>query len=53
MENLDVLMKTIKDIYRKYTKMTNKQIDNLLKHDLYFDARACVEVGLVDDIYTS
>lgn len=50
MENNRRLMKSIKDIYKQYTKVPMKQIDEILKHDLWFDASKCLELGLVDAI---
>ncbi len=50
MENNRRLMKTIKDIYKQYTKVPMKQIDDILKHDLWFDSSKCLELGLVDQI---
>ena len=32
-QNLDLMMKTIKDVYKKYTKVPMKQLDGILKHD--------------------
>jgi ATP-dependent Clp endopeptidase proteolytic subunit ClpP len=50
MENNRRLMKSIKDIYKQYTKVPMKQIDEILKHDLWFDSAKCIELGLVDAI---
>lgn len=50
MENNKRLMKSIKDIYKQYTKVPMKQIDDILKHDLWFDSGKCLELGLVDNI---
>jgi ATP-dependent Clp protease protease subunit len=50
MENNKRLMKAIKDIYKQYTKVPMKQIDEILKHDLWFDSAKCLEFGLVDTI---
>ena len=50
MENNRRLMKSIKDIYKQYTKVPMKQIDEILKHDLWFDSPKCLELGLVDAI---
>ena len=49
-KNLDLMMKTIKDIYKKYTKLPMKKLDEILKHDLMWDAKTCLEYGLVDEI---
>jgi len=50
MENNRRLMKTIKDIYKQYTKVPMKSIDEILKHDLWFDSAKCLEFGLVDQV---
>ena len=50
MENLDMLMTKIKAIYKKYTKVPSEKLDELLKHDLWWDAETCVKYGLVDEI---
>lgn len=48
--NLDSLMTRIKEIYRTHTNVPSKQIDEILKHDLYWDARTCRRHKLVDEI---
>jgi ATP-dependent protease ClpP protease subunit len=40
MENNDRLMK----------KIPKKELNNLLKHDLWWDAETCLKYGLVDEI---
>ena len=45
-KNCDKLMKLIKDIYGKYTKVPEKKIDELLKHDLWWDAKKCLKYGI-------
>jgi len=50
MENNRRIMKMIKDIYKQYTKVPMKQIDDILKHDIWFDSAKCLEFGLVDQI---
>ena len=50
MENNRRLMKMIKDIYKQYTKVPMKNIDEILKHDLWFDSAKCLEFGLVDKV---
>ena len=49
-QNLDLMMKTIKDVYKKYTKLPMKKLDEILKHDLLWDANTCLEYGLIDEI---
>ena len=50
MENNKHLMDTIKAIYKEYTKVPMKKLNEILKHDLWFDAKLCLELGLVDEI---
>jgi len=49
-QNLDLMMKTIKNVYKEYTKVPMKKIDEILKHDLFWDATTCLEYGLIDEI---
>lgn len=46
-----------KDVFEKlilkYTKITKKQLDELIGKDAYFDAKRCVELGIVDGIINS
>ncbi len=49
-KNLDLMMKTIKNVYKQYTKVPTKKLDEILKHDLLWDANTCKEYGLVDEI---
>ncbi|NBP04277.1 MAG: hypothetical protein EBU90_30140, partial [Proteobacteria bacterium] len=44
------LMSLIKDVYKTYTKLPMKKIDEILKHDIWFSAQECLEYGLVDEI---
>ncbi len=50
MENNKHLMETIKSIYKEYTNVPMKKLNEILKHDLWFDAKTCKELGLVDEI---
>ena len=50
MKNLNLLMTMIKGIYQEYTSVPNKKLDEILKHDIWWDANKCVENGLVDEI---
>ena len=50
MKNCDRLMKMINDLYAEYTKIPKKKLNEILKHDLWFDAEQCLEYGLVDEI---
>jgi ATP-dependent protease ClpP protease subunit len=49
--NLDNNMKTIKEIYLQYTKIPKAKLNEILKHDIFFDATECIKYGLVDEIY--
>ena len=51
-QNLDRLMVMIKEVYREYTKVPEKELDGILKHDLWFGAKTCLEYSLVDEIIT-
>ena len=50
MHNSKMLMKKIKNIYRQYTKIPEDKMDEILKHDIWWDAEQCLEYGLVDEI---
>ena len=52
MANNDLLMKTIKDIYVKYTKIPQKELAKMLKHDLWWTAKTRLKYGLIDEIIT-
>ena len=49
-QNLDLMMKTIKNVYKEYTKVPMRKIDEILKHDLLWDAETCKSLGLIDEI---
>ena len=51
MDNLKRLMDLIKGLYNEYTKVPKKKLNEILKHDLWWDADYCLEVGLIDEIY--
>jgi len=50
MKNNDLLMKTIKGLYNEHAKIPKTKLNQILKHDLWFDAKTCLKYGLVDDI---
>jgi ATP-dependent protease ClpP protease subunit len=49
-KNMKTITKKLKKIYRKHTKLTDRDLDNILLHDIYWGARKCVRLGLVDEI---
>lgn len=51
MKNLDELMDFLRGIYKEYTKVPKDSIEEILKHDIYFNAEKCVEYNLVDKIF--
>ena len=50
MENCDTLMETIRAIYDKHANIPKKELNDILKRDLWFDAEKCLKYGLVDHI---
>ena len=48
--NLSLIMEIINKIYTNNTKLTKKELSNLLKRDLYMNSETCLEKGLVDEI---
>jgi len=53
MKNNDLLMKTIKGLYQEHAKIPKTKLSQILKHDLWFDAKTCMKYGLVDDVITA
>ena len=43
-------MEMIKKLYKEYTKVPDKELDEILKHDLWWDAKKCLDYGLIDKI---
>ena len=54
-KNLKKLMKFIKKLYKKHTKLDNSEdsevkLDCILKRDIWWDSSECLKYGLVDEI---
>ena len=49
-ENCNMLMKKIKKMYKDNCKFKKKELDNILKHDLWFEADKCLALSLIDEI---
>lgn len=49
-ENNRRIMTSIKSLYKEYTKIPMKELDNILKRDIWWDAPTCLKYGLVDCI---
>lgn len=47
------LMNKIKDIYKEYTNVPKKEINEILKHDLWWESDICLKYGLVDELWES
>lgn len=52
-KHLTELMKQIKRLYGEYTKISKKELTELLKHDIWLNPQTCIQYGLVDAIYDS
>lgn len=50
MENLDLFMDTIRNIYDQYTKVPSKELNKILRRDIWWNAKTCLKYGLVDEI---
>ena len=44
------LLPGLQKLYKGYTKVPDQELDEILKHDLWWDAEKCLEYGLVDKI---
>lgn len=44
------IMKNIKDWYAEKTKLPAKELDKILSHDVWWNAKQCLKYGLVDQI---
>ena len=50
MQNMNLLTKNLKKIYKEFGKINRKQIDSLLKKDILLDADTCINYGFIDEI---
>jgi ATP-dependent protease ClpP protease subunit len=50
MQNLDKLMEMIRKVYREYSRIPMEKLEEILKHDLWFDAERCLDYGLADEV---
>ena len=50
-QNLEQMMDTIKSVYIKHTKLQGKELDDFLKHDVWWKVDKCISVGLIDEIW--
>jgi ATP-dependent protease ClpP protease subunit len=50
MKNSTELMRLIRKIYLKHTKIPKAKLNKILKHDLWFDTDKCLKLGMVDEV---
>jgi len=50
MQNNDLFMRIIADVYEEHTKIPKKKLKEILKRDLWLDAETCLDYGMVDEI---
>jgi ATP-dependent protease ClpP protease subunit len=50
-KNNKELMAKIKQIYKDHANIPKKQIDEILKHDLWWDYDTCLSYGLIDEVW--
>lgn len=49
-KNARQFMEVIRSIYKKFSKINAKKIDDILKCDLWLSSDQCLEYGLIDTI---
>ena len=50
MKNSELLMDTIIKIYEEHTRIPRSELKDILKRDIWWDAKTCLDYGLVDEI---
>jgi len=50
MENLDNFMNKLKEIYSEETSIPIEMMGDVMKRDIYFDSKKCLELNIVDSI---
>jgi ATP-dependent protease ClpP protease subunit len=50
MKSNDTIMKSIKEWYIERTKLPTDKIDEILSHDIWWNAKQCLKYGLVDQV---
>lgn len=51
-KNLQELMLKIRNIYKDHSTIPRKELNDLLKQDLWLNADKCLKFGLVDELWT-
>lgn len=49
-ENLEALMARLRSIYTKYTDLSASKVAEIMKHDLWFDAKRALDDRMVDEV---
>jgi ATP-dependent protease ClpP protease subunit len=49
-ENNKKFMEDIKQIYKDHSNVNRRKLNDILKHDVWWDAKTCLNCGLVDEI---
>lgn len=49
-KNTDLLVSNMKKIYKRYSKITDDELNKMLEHNCYIPADECLKLGLVDEI---
>lgn len=50
MKNLNTMMDKLKNIYLTHSNLDTSKLNSILMHDVWFDAKKCLEYDLVDEI---
>lgn len=50
-QNNKLIMNRILEIYKTYAKIPKKKLDEILKHDLWWEVDKCMDYGLIDEIW--
>ena len=50
-QNNKKLMKKIRNIYKKHTNIPKDKLNDILKHDLWWESDICKEYSLIDEIW--
>jgi ATP-dependent protease ClpP protease subunit len=50
MKNLNMMMEKLKNIYLEHSNLDTSSLNSILMHDVWFDAKKCLEYNLVDEI---
>jgi len=50
MKNNKLFMRQIREVYLKYTRIKLRKLNEILKHDLWFSAKKCLKLGMVDEV---